>query len=187
MQAVVAISEFAASRNLLVVPGVASDGASQTFVYSKDKTRRYAYSEVWEPEGSLVLWVMFNPGTGETELRRRNTLERCKVWARSWGHGGLLIGNVVAERTKAAKEVRGKLAPEPMNLEALGVLRSLSAEVLVAWGSSTGRSTAVGAVVPLLHGAQCLGRTKQGHPRHPLYVPGATNREPWSTCAASDA
>ena len=44
------------------------------FLYSHDTARRYAYSLTWAEEQPHVLWVMLNPGTGETEGRRRNTL-----------------------------------------------------------------------------------------------------------------
>lgn len=55
--------------------------------------------------------------------------------------------------------------------------------VVVGWGGFyrklAGRpfveEIAAGAGVPLL----CLGTTASGDPRHPLYVSGATNRQPW--------
>ena len=82
-----------------------ADGAAHEYSYSQDMAKRYAYSQTWDASKPKVLWVMLNPGTGETEERRRNTLERCKLWSSEWGFGGLFIGNVFATRTKSAKEL----------------------------------------------------------------------------------
>ena len=50
----------------------------------------------WADEGPLDLWVGVNPRIGDTERRRRPTLERCVAWSRSWGSAGLIFANLFA-------------------------------------------------------------------------------------------
>ncbi len=151
-----------------------------TFLYSNDKSRRYAYSLTWAPSREHLLWVMLNPGTGESENRRRNTFERCMVWSKTMGYGGLLFGNVFSLRTKSAHELlRLQLAPDLLNDSALFLLTGLAKETIVAWGNHGARSAKPSQLVATLTGAKCFGYTKTGQPRHPLYVPGRTELVPW--------
>jgi hypothetical protein len=50
--------------------------------------------------------------------------------------------------------------------------------VVCAWGAHPGTADRARRVLGLLHNRQirplCLGATRGGHPRHPLYVPNAT-------------
>lgn len=160
--------------------GSSADGAAHEYAYSQDMAKRYAYSQTWDVSKPRILWVMLNPGTGETEERRRKTLERCKLWSSEWGFGGLFIGNVFATRTKSAKGLanQGK-EPDQQNEAALRLLRAAAAETVVAWGSKGRRHGRAKLLAPLLEGAMCLGFTVGGEPRHPLYVPKVTSRIRW--------
>ena len=175
-----AIEDFAASHKLLFKPENPTQGTVHEYAYSQDMTKRYAYSQTWDISKPKILWVMLNPGTGETEVRRRNTLERCKLWSMDWGFGGLLIGNVFATRTKSAKDL-SNLGKEQdlLNESALRLLRTLASETVVAWGGKGRLQDRAKQLAPLLGGATCLGFTANGEPRHPLYVPKATNRTRW--------
>ena len=127
-----------------------------------------------------MLWVMLNPGIGETEKQRRNTLERCIRWSREWGHGGLLFGNVFTVRTNSARALLAHPQEvDQMNLDALKMLRSLASEAIVAWGSSVRNPLLVGTIIGILGEAKCLGHTQQGQPRHPLHVANSVTPEPW--------
>jgi hypothetical protein len=143
MRVATAFSKFAASHDLSSECSRANLSSS-LYLYSHDKKRRYAYSEIWNPDTTLVLWIMMNPGTGDTEQRRRYTLEGCRVWSRGWGHGGFLLGNLTSRRTKLARELSPEdFQPEILNYQALKMLRSVAAEVVVAWGNSAGKSPAL--------------------------------------------
>ncbi len=180
------LKSFAAARGLLFTERRAQD-LCHAYVYSQDMRYRYAYFQSWNAALPLVLWVMLNPGTGETEMRRRNTLERCKQWSRSWGYGGLLIGNAFAFRTKAAREL--KRAPEPTNFhndEALSFLAANAQKTIVAWGNGGALEQRSQALAPILRGARCLGVTKRGEPRHPLYVSSSASLAKWNCHAPSN-
>ena len=170
-----------AHRHGLPHPALAEDvDGRHAFLYSRDKARRYAYSLTWAEEQPHVLWVMLNPGTGETEGRRRNTFERCKQWSRSMGYGGLLFGNVFSLRSKSAKELlKLQDSPDNINQHALEFLAGLSPQTIVAWGSHGANSDRPNSLRGVLANPKCFGYTKSGQPRHPLYVAGTTSLVPW--------
>jgi len=178
------IESFASMHGLKFKRESSIDGNAHEYAYSQDMAKRYAYSQTWNAAKPKVLWVMLNPGTGETEKRRRNTLERCKLWSSEWGFGGLFIGNVFATRTKSAKELanQGK-EPDKLNEAALRLLKAVATETVVAWGSKGRHQGGAKLLAPLLEGAACLGLTVSGEPRHPLYVSKLTSRTRWASHA----
>ena len=150
------------------------------FLYSMDKSRRYAYSLTWNSTLPHVLWVMLNPGTGETEGRRRNTFERCKKWSVERGYGGLVFGNVFSLRSKSARDLlRLQLSEDALNSTALSFLSHLSSDTIVAWGNHGAKSNLPESLRGILSNAQCFGFTQTGQPRHPLYVPASTPLAKW--------
>ena len=99
------LERFALKHDLPEPTAIQETDGQHVFLYSKNKDRRYAYSLTWTHGQSHILWVMLNPGTGETENRRRNTFERCKQWSRAMGYGGMIFGNVFSLRSKSAKDL----------------------------------------------------------------------------------
>lgn len=170
-----------AAKHALPEPVLAEDDdGKHVFVYSHDKNHRYAYSLTWSANQDHLLWVMLNPGTGESEGRRRTTFERCKKWSKAMGYGGLLFGNVFSRRSKSARELL-KLQPGPdaKNNDALLLLSALAAEIIVAWGDDGARSDQPARLCGILTSPKCFGYTNNGQPRHPLYVPQNTPLVSW--------
>jgi hypothetical protein len=161
-----------------------TDG-NHTFLYSRDKTRRYAYSLTWDDNLDHILWVMLNPGTGESQGRRRNTFERCKQWSRAMGYGGMIFGNVFSLRSKSAKDLP-KLdhSPDAVNELALEFLSGLAPATVVAWGNHGAKSDRPSSLHDVLSSAKCFGYTKKREPRHPLYVANKTALIAWPGDAA---
>jgi hypothetical protein len=175
------LQTFAGVRGLDYVTSSPARGLSDCYVYSPDMAYRYAFARWWDAEGPLVLWVGINPGKGDTENRRRPTLERCIAWTKAWGAGGLAFANLFAVR---ANKPRGLLQmAEPVgrhNDAALLALSQAAWRTVAAWGGH-GRLLDRGrAVAPLLVSPFCLGITAIGQPRHPLYVPSNTPVVPWT-------
>jgi hypothetical protein len=143
---------------------------------------RYAFGRWWGNTdlATTAVWVLLNPATGDTERRRRPTLERCISRSRATGHTGLVIVNLFAFRDTNPRNLR--TAPDPIgpaNDEVLRVMTTAGAQTIAAWGGHGrigGRSTQVG---PLLDSPLCLGVTQRGEPRHPLYVAEDTPQVPW--------
>ena len=173
-----------ASENYLVDrEGLSPEGLTEKYLYSSNMVFRYAFGRWWGNTdlATTAVWVLLNPATGDTERRRRPTLERCISRSRGTGHTGLVIVNLFAFRDTNPRNLR--TAPDPIgpaNDEVLRVMTTAGAQTIAAWGGHgriDGRSTHVG---PLLDSPLCLGVTQRGEPRHPLYVAEDTTLVPWA-------
>lgn len=86
---------------------------------------------------------MLNPSTADSD-NDDPTIRRCMGFAKDWGFGGVLVGNLYAFRSTDKKNLR--LVKDPVghgNLEYITFLRSLSTKVICAWGSYTGPGSKV--------------------------------------------
>src|SRR4051794_8152325 len=168
--------------------GVSPDGLSEQYVYSPDMVYRYAFARWWgvpEP-GTWACWVGLNPATGDTEQRRRPTLERMIAWTRQRDLDGLVIVNLFAFRATDPKAL--KSAEDPvgkLNDSILAAASGAAAMTFAAWGSHGRLHTRSTIVAALLQEPLCLGTTASGEPRHPLYVAGDAPAEPWAASRAS--
>lgn len=146
--------------------------------FDPSRAYRYVLTRKWGPEPPAV-FIMRNPSGAFTE-RDGPTRRRCLAFARREGRGGLVTVNLFA-----------LLSPDPRALaqhpEPVGELNDHfileyctqpGALVVAAWG---GQKTLQGRdrhVTDLLRDykvpVRCLGVTKAGAPRHPLYVPADT-------------
>jgi hypothetical protein len=115
-----------------------------------------------------------NPSTADAE-RDDPTIRKCVGFARTWGFGGVEVVNLFAYRATLPCEMR--LAADPIGPTNDSHILDVAARcrpVVAAWGTHgdfLGRSRAVLDLLATLgtH-VECLGTTRSGHPRHPLYV-----------------
>ena len=163
--------------------GTSPDGrVTDRYLYSPDMTYRYAFGRWWdEPDLTTTdVWVLLNPATGDTEQRRRPTLEKCVTRSRAAGRSGLVIVNLFAYRHTDPEALQHAEDPVgPANDATVRALTVAAPRTIAAWGSHGtlhGRSR---AVAPLLDRPLCLGTTQHGEPRHPLYVSGDVELAPW--------
>lgn len=120
-------------------------------------------------------FVMLNPSTADA-VQDDPTIRRCIRFARAWGYSDLLVTNLFALRATDPRQLRTHPAPVgPENDDWLSRAAKSATVVVCAWGNHGklgGRAAEVSALFeqtctgPLL----CLGATKLGEPRHPLYV-----------------
>lgn len=162
--------------------GLSPKGLTERYLYSSDMMFRYAFGRWWGNAdlATTAIWVLLNPATGDTEQRHRPTLERCISRSRGAGHTGLVIVNLFALRDTNPRNLRN--APDPVgpaNDEVLGVITKAGAQTIAAWGGHGRLNARSGQVGPILVSPMCLGVTKYGEPRHPLYVAGDTPLVPW--------
>jgi len=74
-------------------------------VISKCGKYRYKLTRTWDEDKGKVLFIMLNPSTacGVTDDL---TTRRCINFAKKWGYGGLMIGNIYPFRAKRPKDLR---------------------------------------------------------------------------------
>lgn len=134
---------------------------------------RYRLTRVWDDRPPLV-FVMLNPSRADAEVDDP-TIRRCIGFARDLGFGGMTAANLFALRTPHPAELRA--APNPVgpgNDTHLADLLRSGGTIVAAWGvhGALGGRDAAFRALARQSGARLssLGTTKQGHPRHPLYV-----------------
>lgn len=145
-------------------------------------TRRWGLDR---PDRTLV-FVMLNPSTADAQTDDP-TIRRCKAFAAREGYTRLDVVNLFTYRTPSPAELWALPEAERNHSSADGHLvdTALIMPTLVcAWGAVPKHAhTRVGQVARVLSAVStlvCLGTTKNGMPRHPLYVRSDQPLEPWS-------
>lgn len=148
--------------------------------FSPCRRWRYKLWRIWSEEERLLVVVGLNPSTAD-ETADDPTIRRCIDYAKRWDCGGLQMLNLFGVRATDPKAMLAADDPVgPDNKDAfddvLGKLRGRPAPiVLCAWGAHGSHMDqdehALGwldwpDITPM-----CLGLTKGGMPRHPLYMP----------------
>jgi hypothetical protein len=158
-------------------------GSRVTAVFSACQQYRYQLREVWNPALPLVLWLLMNPSVACIEYSDP-TLRKTGTFARSWGYGGQLVGNVHAYRATDKDrllEVADPLGPE--NDRMILDMAAQAQTVVLAYGQPPRPLRQRGQdVVALLsgHPGLCYLRlAKDGTPVHPLYLPKSLSPQPY--------
>lgn len=160
-------------------------GVVTSAVLSDNGLYRYRLSRTWG-DGERMAWVMLNPSTADASVDDP-TIRRCMGFARREGYDGIEVVNLFAYRATEPSDVydaaqAGIDVEGPDNrLHWDAVLGDHGVGMVVAaWGANI-----VAALLrsPLSEwytgGWFCLGTTKSGAPRHPLYVKGAAEMCPY--------
>lgn len=144
---------------------------------------------------SKITFGMLNPSTADGR-EDDPTIRRVVGFAKTWGFCRLEVLNLFPYRATDPKEVAA--AKDPFGDS--GRFEDAANEALcgtdlivVAWGAAAAIPTARIAIAkdrllgfferasaPIV----CLGKTLDGEPRHPLYVPKNAIPEPWSPAGA---
>lgn len=158
--------------------------APSVAVYSSCERYRYQLTREWAADRGRVLFVMLNPSTA-TEVQNDPTVERCERRARVLGYGAFRVCNIFAWRATDPREMRAAADPVgPLNDHAIVESADWADRIICAWGTH-GAHLARGRAVEAMLRAQGadlwhLGLSKDGHPRHPLYLSYATAPERWA-------
>ncbi len=146
-------------------------------VFSQDDVYRYSLAREVSPltGRGTVNFVMLNPSTADA-VKDDPTIRRCIGFARTWGYRRLTVTNVFALRSTDPKALR-RVSPDPVGPANDAWVRWVADEadlVVCAWGA---HATRVGRHVIVLAALQqagvapmCLGTTRGGYPRHPMYL-----------------
>ena len=144
---------------------------------------RYSLRRTWGDADPLV-FVMLNPSTADAE-KDDPTIRRCNGLARREGYSGIVVVNVSPYRATDPRDLAGlddmTLTGGEWAASRVGAaLDGRAGPVVVAWGAHP-LARRLWRSLPL--GGErlvCLGVTKDGSPRHPLYVRSDAPLVPWS-------
>ena len=151
-------------------------------VFSPERAHRYVLTRTWDTALPAMTWVMLNPSTADA-MTDDPTIRRCKAFARREGCGGISVVNLFGLRATDPRDLTDARDPVGPANDRFIDMHAQASLVVAAWGAGGtlhGRAREVGqrltaAGVPL----KCLGVTRDGHPRHPLYVRSDAPLIPW--------
>lgn len=127
-----------------------------------------------------MLWVMLNPSTADG-TEDDATIRRCVAFADSWGYGSMWVGNIFAYRSTDPKRmpIDEYARQGPENHKHLDEMGAQSELIVLGYGSNGYRSLrTLGALYA--RELWCLGETKDGRPKHPLYLAASTPLQRWA-------
>ncbi len=149
------------------------------FEVSGGRFRPAPGAELGEPLS--VLFVMLNPSTADGEADDP-TIRKCVGFARRWNYERMEVVNLFAYRATSPRDLfaakaRGEDIIGWQNQECVQQMVADAGMIVCAWGAhAVGHEYHVEEVrgwlihygeTPQMH----LGLTREGCPRHPLYVP----------------
>ncbi|MBU4234070.1 MAG: DUF1643 domain-containing protein [Proteobacteria bacterium] len=152
-------------------------------IFSPCRIWRYTLERAWmPPEGCMgtrevVAFIGLNPSTAD-EVKNDPTVTRCINYARRWGFHGMFMLNIFALRSTDPRELYRH--PDPIGPETdrylTEVIQTQGVSLVVAaWGNHGALLSRGWDVINLVRNSGVnlhrLGElTKQGQPRHPLYL-----------------
>jgi hypothetical protein len=146
---------------------------------------RFALSRTWDGRQPQDCWIMLNPSTADAH-DDDPTIRRCMGFSQGWGAGGITVVNLFALRStdpQALYSDPNPISPPPGDYNDVMISNASrhGGKTIAAWGVHGWIGGRNAAVMRLLanQSVYCLGVTKDGHPRHPLYVDGATRLIPY--------
>ena len=151
--------------------------------YSQDERHRYSLTRRWGNGPRVCCWIMLNPSTADATTDDP-TIRRCVRFTQAWGDDALTVVNLYAWRATDPADLRnaaraGADVVGGLNDEHILANTDHARLVIAAWGAhaATMPDRRDERVLSLLRRPiNCLGTTKTGAPRHPLYLRADTPR-----------
>lgn len=168
-------------------------------ILGPDTIHRYA---LWRRFMSLplggplmpLIWIMLNPSTADA-LENDQTIDKCSAFARALGAGGIVVVNLYAFRARHPGALMAQGASTRIgwwnDLAIELALQLPNAGVICGWGANVDRLDDGAARVAWVRDVASAYRvpltalhvTADGHPGHPLYLPGGLKPVRWPSVA----
>ena len=137
-------------------------------------------------EPKACVFVMLNPSTADGETDDP-TIRRCVGFAKSLRYERIEVVNLFAYRATNPKDILSMhYTADPVGFENESYVETaaINAGIIVcAWGSHGTHmdqdQTMLGWLASRDRHTYCLGRTKSGQPKHPLYLRADSKLEPY--------
>jgi hypothetical protein len=147
----------------------------KTATLSECGTYRYTLGRVWDSSLPVLGWIMLNPSTADAQ-EDDPTIRKCIGFAKAWGFGAIEVRNLFAMRATDPKLLRVRcFITGRENDHFISTLVDTVPTVIAAWGAlgtwKAGMVRAQFVTEKLCRQLDCIGKTKECHPFHPLYQP----------------
>jgi hypothetical protein len=138
---------------------------------------RYLLRRVWDQAKPRALFIGLNPAA----TNDNPTIRSCVRLANSLGYGSIELVNIFGWRATDPNELAKQSDPTgPLNDNSVAAAIARCDVVICAWGASAMATRQAAFLSTLIRsGAFCLGTTKSGAPKHPLYIKSGTALRPY--------
>ena len=142
--------------------------------FSNSRKYRYALWRIWDDKKPMIMFIGLNPSTAN-ESDDDPTIRRVKRFAYDWGYGGVYMCNCfsyISTNPNYLKDFNTTVTDNAW----IYLFAAKCAAKVFAWGNfkiAEERGKELSGFFPE---ALCLGKNKNGSPKHPLYI--AANTKP---------
>ena len=152
-------------------------------LFGSSMEHRYTLTRKWAAGRARkrIVWIMLNPSTADAD-QNDPTIARTISFSKKWAFSDLVILNIFALRSTDPAALKTHIDPiGPLNDHYIRKTVKSADLVVAGWGVhgaflDRGREAARLVLDSSSHGELwCLGVTKDGHPKHPLYIAGDTD------------
>ena len=182
-------------RSFLQNAGLLSISDEPVARFSDDRKYRYTLIRQLDdriplldiPSIGTTMFIMLNPSTAD-EVQDDPTIRRCRRFATKWGSRWLIICNTSPLRATDPKVLKAA-GSEPLeiwreNMIQIERMAQLADRLVVAWGNYGRWCNRDKIILKMIRekthlSPRCLGFTKTGFPRHPLYLPADAEPTPY--------
>lgn len=142
---------------------------------------RYLLRRTWDHTKPRVLFVMLNPSTADAQIDDP-TIRSCIRLSKGLGYGSFEVVNLFGLRATDPAELARAVDPVgPRNDLTIETAIGRCDLAICAWGAHPMALQRANSVRALLRSRRpavfCLGKTKSGAPKHPLYIKSGTALE----------
>ncbi len=145
-------------------------------------TYRYLLWRIWNHQQRRLAFIMLNPSTASYQVDDP-TIRRCMRFAGAKGYGGIIVANLFAYRCTDPSELpNDESAIGPDNDAFIRKIKTYTGyyvDVCFAWGTKGAMQGRDQQIIAQFPNAYFLERTKEGHPKHPLYIRSDAQLQPF--------
>lgn len=144
-------------------------------------SRNWSMRRFSDGRGGYALWIGMNPSVAEANVDDP-TIRREMAFTKAMMIDIYVKCNVMDYRATDPKALLSVQPRSDQNLDCIVGLAKKADRVIAAWGALPKQLRRYADdVVTALNGISlhCMGKTKDGSPRHPLYLPATARMEAW--------
>lgn len=136
---------------------------------------RYKLWRIWDENKPLIMFIGLNPSTANAS-DNDPTIRRVISFAKQWGYGGVYMMNLFTIISADPSILSGndKWGDFIEDKQRLIDVAKKCKKIVFAWGNFKEAQGRAYEVIKKTKVAYCLGKNKNGSPKHPLYIAANT-------------
>lgn len=148
--------------------------------FNEDRTQRFVLGRIWDEFEKQALVIGLNPSTAN-ESDNDPTIKSVIRILKHNGYGGLWMMNLFNFVTPYPEELKNKATLYDLQL-CMSLIDKYyrGKDIIFAWGAFETHGRDKEMIKRFGAWAYCMGKNKDGSPKHPLYLKSNTELVKWS-------